>query len=235
MHSSKVQKFICPLVECDKKFPDAKDLTDHIRALHMGHCYSCSVCNMKSKAIQNISKHIRTSHAGQGGRPKDFEFESDNIPLNHIVIETEESKAENMEDIPLNQRKEKPQKPKPISREKIKLILQQALYFRYCNLCKTFYQGLKVFVAHFETVHSCAVPKKKFMCPEIGCGKSYSHKDTLQQHMKTIHFGFYYRCSICQKKLNHVATTTWHFKKFHPGLEGKTREFRKNPFRKETE
>jgi hypothetical protein len=218
-HNSKGIKYHCAFLECDRKFTDKTLLSGHINEQHLGSCYSCSICHIKSKTIPTLSKHIRTSHPGQKGRPMDYEFSARSIvSLDHLA-DDDELRAAEMEDVPLSQRRVKHKSNKSaatVSRKRIKKILKYALVRRYCHICKEFFKTIQEFKRHFESTHGIPTPKRKYMCPQFGCTDAYTVKDSLVVHMQKVHFGFYYRCSVCRKRINIRGVIGIHYKRYHP-------------------
>ena len=53
---------MCPLPHCDKAYCRYVALDSHIRAIHCGDRYKCSLCSREFTRFESLPRHIRENH-----------------------------------------------------------------------------------------------------------------------------------------------------------------------------
>ena len=61
---------------------------------------------------------------------------------------------------------------------------------------------------------------KPFECSFPGCDKKFASKQTKDDHIKSIHEGYVYKCPICPHIEQYRSNFTRHIRKVHSGISG---------------
>ena len=55
--------------------------------------------------------------------------------------------------------------------------------------------------------------EKRFACEQ--CGKKYTKRDILQNHVNSAHLGIFYPCTLCKSVHNRKSNLDKHIRKYH--------------------
>ena len=78
------------------------------------------------------------------------------------------------------------------------------------NICDLSYQSTTALCHHENTKHK---ETEKFCCKD--CGKQFTYKGNLKDHVNSIHLGIKHRCDQCDKEFTSLSNKTTHIKSVH--------------------
>ena len=79
-----------------------------------------------------------------------------------------------------------------------------------CSICDLSFQSRNGLYYHQNAKHK---ETEKFCCKD--CGKQFTYKGNLKDHVNSIHLGIKHRCDQCDKEFTSLSNKTTHIKSVH--------------------
>ena len=160
-----------PCEKCETIFPSLRRLNQHIAKIHelKKNCHVCHICQMRFSKRGTLESHMSKSHA--------VSIANDKVEVDD---EEEEPKSFECEQCP------KKFNFKQNLLRHIRLIHEGKNYIYECQHCTKIFKSQAGLYRHDQSVHE----ERKFPC--LKCGLAFTEKQSLINHINTIHEGIRY-------------------------------------------
>ena len=214
------QLFACSIPGCERNFKTEARLDLHVAAHTIKFIAGCKICDKEFRTQEKLATHMKTTHLSRK------EYICNEGKCNGQVFNKKEhyrkhlKSTHNMKDpthIPMPSLF-KCDEPGCASRFRTeeKLIghkrKHQGLKGWPCELCPKAFQAEKNLRKHIYELHETDTPR--YSCPHQECnGKTFWQKNSLESHLRTIHFPkepvpYRYFCDVCGKAVKTAHSLT---------------------------
>ena len=186
--------------DCNKSYKRQGNLTDHIRAVHLGQGHQCAQCGLQFSRAASLRRHITSVHEGEKKFNCPFCYYNTNYKevltshVNHKHTNTKPHQCPHCEFSCVHSGN--------LSSHIYRQHTNKQYRCRY-NGCKTKCDTQYELMLHIDT-H----PKREFVCQE--CPMSFGQKRTLARHTTTHTGEKNFQCEYCDKKFSAKTDLTCH-------------------------
>ncbi|KAG7306578.1 hypothetical protein JYU34_007948 [Plutella xylostella] len=216
-HTQKAHGALVKCNVCDKTLATRHSLRDHMQRRHQGVApvYECNVCDKKYKGRQGLALHIKTTHNtnADDGRPPAYcvecnkHFPTQSIFKQHLQTSKKHAAPRYECDHCGSKSINKQALQHHIDSTHMKIPRYE------CETCDQKFITILYLKRHKQNAHGGKKAVKKHVCHV--CGKEYTVKKNLAEHMNT-HSGLRpFECNVCGDTFARSASLYTHNKLKH--------------------